>query len=138
MQASRGICLNVGLATWNVQVRSANEMSAGATDNNPELNRLAMIDLVAHDPAADETVLVMEEPTRWDGSNQQLHVLQERFNAYASFLLDGELADAHPELATKKMRIEVRCAHMPDGRTLELLGMIHDQLEFQDVRVDVI
>ena len=97
-----------------------------------------VIDQVAYDSKTDEAVLVMNQPEKWTGSDEQLHELQERFNTYASFLLDGELAQAHPELAGKKSRIEVRCAHMPDGRALELLGMIHDQLEFQDVRVEVV
>jgi hypothetical protein len=105
---------------------------------NRQPNRTGVIDLVAHDARVDETVLVMDEPGEWSGTNEQLHDLQERFNAYVSFLLDGELAEAHPELAAKKARIEVRCAHMPDPRTLELLGMIHDQLEFQDVRMEVV
>ena len=106
--------------------------------SNRQPSRSGVIDLVAHDAKADETVLVMDEPGEWNGTNEQLHDLQERFNAYVSFLLDGELAEAHPELAAKKARIEVRCAHMPDPRTLELLGMIHDQLEFQDVRMEVV
>jgi hypothetical protein len=101
-------------------------------------NRVGVIDIVGHDPKTDEAVLVMEESAEWNGSHQQLHDLQERFNVYASFLLDGELAETHPELAGKKARIEVRCAHMPEPRTIELLGMIHDQLEFQGVRVEVV
>lgn len=101
-------------------------------------NRIRVIDLIAHDSKTDEAVLIMNEPAEWDGSDEQLHDLQERFNAYAAFLLDGELAEAHPELAGKKARIEVRCNNMPDTRTVELLGLIHDQLEFQDVRVEVI
>jgi hypothetical protein len=100
--------------------------------------RTDVIDVIAHDPKSDETLLVMNEPDEWNGSDEQLHDLQERFNTYASFLLDGELAETHPELAKKKMRIEVRCAHMPDSRTLELLGAIHDRLEFQDIRMEVV
>ena len=116
-----------------------NTDSEAASDNTARADRARFIDVVAHDRKTDETVLVMHESTRWDGgSDKQLHELQERFNAYASFLLDGELAESHPELAGKKMRIDVRCDHMPDDRTLELLGMIHDQLEFQDVRVEVV
>jgi hypothetical protein len=114
-----------------------NSESESAANNTAPVDRAGLIDVMAHDPQTDETVLIMNESTRWDGSNDQLHALQERFNAYASFLLDGELVESHPELAGKKMRIDVRCAHMPDERTLELLGMIHDQLEFQDVRVEV-
>jgi hypothetical protein len=107
-----------------------------ASDQEP--SRIGVIDLIGHDKSADEAVLVMDEPDPWDGSDARLHELQERFNAYASFLLDGECAEAHPELAGKRARIEVRCAHMPDPKAIELLGMIHDQLAFQDVRMEVI
>src|SRR5437588_5324421 len=93
-------------------------------------DRTGVIDVIAHDPKTGEVVLVMNEPNGWDGSDEQLLSLQERFNAYVSFLLDGEMAEAHPELAGKPTRIELCCAHMPDARALELLGHIHDQLAF--------
>ena len=35
-------------------------------------------------------------------------------------------------------RIELRCAHIPDTRALELLGMIHDQLAFQEIKMEVV
>ena len=97
-----------------------------------------MIDLFAHDTTTDEVLLVMNEPRAWDGSDERLHELQERFNAYVSFLLDGELAESNPELAEKHARIELHCDHMPDARALELLGMIHDQLAFQEIRMEVV
>ena len=100
--------------------------------------RIGVIDVIAHDPKTGETVLVMNEPNEWDGSDEQLLSVQERFNAYASFLLDGEMAEAHPELAGKPTRIELRCAHMPDARALELLGLIHDQLAFQEIKMEVV
>jgi hypothetical protein len=97
-----------------------------------------VIDLFAHDPKTDEIVLVMEERRPWDGSDERLHHLQEKFNAYVSFLLDGEMAAAHPELAGKRARIELRCDHMPDAHALELLALIHDQLAFQEIKMEVI
>jgi hypothetical protein len=100
--------------------------------------RIGLIDVIAHDPKTGEAVLVMNEPNEWDGSDDQLFSLQERFNAYASFLLDGEMAEAHPEFAGKPARIELRCAHMPDTRALELLGLIHDQLAFQEIKMEVV
>jgi hypothetical protein len=108
---------------------------------SPTLNikdRTGVIDLLAHDTKTDEVLLVMNESRPWDGSDARLHELQERFNAYASFLLDGEFADSHPELAKKQARIEVRCADMPDARAIELLGLIHDQLRFQDIKMEVV
>ena len=108
------------------------------SDTSNRENRAGVIDVIAHDPKTGEVVLVMNEPNEWDGSDDQLLTLQEGFNAYVLFLLDGEMAEAHPELAGKPARIELRCAHMPDTRALELLGLIHDQLAFQEIELEVV
>jgi hypothetical protein len=101
-------------------------------------DRTDVIDVIAEDTKAGEAVLVMNEPNEWDGSDEHLLALQERFNAYVSFLLDGELAETHPELVGKPARIELRCTQMPDASTLELLGLIHDHLAFQEIRLEVV
>ena len=98
----------------------------------------AVIDLLALDDTTGEVLLVMNEVRPWDGSDLRLHELQEKFNAYASFLLDGELANEHPELAGKPARIELHCAAMPDDRAIELLGMIHEQLSLQEIKMEVV
>jgi hypothetical protein len=101
-------------------------------------DRAGVIDVIAEDTKTGEVVLVMNEPGEWDASDEQLLALQERFNAYVSFLLDGEMTEAHPELGGKRARIELRCASMPDTRALDLVGMIHDQLAFQEIKVEVV
>jgi hypothetical protein len=53
-------------------------------------------------------------------------------------LLDGEMAETNPDLAGRPARIELRCAQMPNTRALELLGMIHDQLAFQEIKMEVV
>ena len=102
------------------------------------VEQAGVIDFFAHDTKADEVLLVMFESRPWDDSDLQLFQLQEKFNAYVSFLLDGEMADAHPELAGENARIELRCAEMPENRALDLLSAIHDQLALQDIRVEVV
>jgi hypothetical protein len=104
---------------------------------NPE-DRIGVIDMIAHDAKTDEAVLAMNELEQWDGSDAQLFQLQERFNTYVSFLLDGEFVESHPELAQKRVRIEVRCGHMPDTRAIDLLAQIRDQLAHQEIDVQVI
>jgi hypothetical protein len=101
-------------------------------------DRTGVIDLIAEDKKTGEVVLVMNESQPWDGTDEQLLALQERFNVYVSFLLDGEMAEAHPELVGRPTRIALRCAHMPDARGLELLGQIHDQLAFQEISLEVV
>jgi len=98
----------------------------------------AVIDLFGVDAKSGEVVLAMNEPRPWDGSDERLHELQEKFNAYVSFLLDGEMTSAHPELAGKPARIELRCDHMPDERALGLLNLIHDQVALQEIKMEVI
>jgi hypothetical protein len=98
----------------------------------------AVIDLFALDEKKDEVLLAMHEARPWDGSDERLHQLQEKFNAYVSFLLDGEMIAAHPELAGKAARIELRCDYMPDDRALGLLNLIHDQIALQEIKMEVI
>ena len=109
------------------------------TDRRPAgVEQPGVIDFFAYVRKGDEVLMVMFEPRPWDDSDLQLFQLQEKFNAYVSFLLDGEMAEAHPELAGKNARIELRCAEMPRGRALDLLNAIHDQLALQEIRVEVI
>jgi hypothetical protein len=98
----------------------------------------SVIDLFGHDQKTDEVLLAMHESRPWDDSDERLHELQEKFNAYVSFLLDGEMIAAHPELAGKPARIEVRCDYMPDERALGLLNLIHDQIALQEIEMEVI
>jgi hypothetical protein len=110
-------------------------------EQNPTVTGVAnptVIDLFGMDNRSGEVVLAMQEPRTWDASDERLHQLQEKFNAYASFLLDGEMLAAHPELEGKPARIELRCDHMPDERALELLNLIHDQLALQEIKMEVV
>ncbi len=63
-----------------------------------------VIDLFGLDVATDQVLLVMQEARPWEGGDAQLHDLQEKFNAYASFILDGEMWTAHPEVKDKLTR----------------------------------
>jgi hypothetical protein len=112
------------------------------TDTNPKvlagISNPAVIDVIGFDRPTGEVLLVMREERPWTGGDAQLHELQEKFNSYASFILDGEMASSYPELAGKPVRIELRADQMPSKAALELLHAIHDQLELQDIKVEVV
>src|SRR5437899_10488254 len=101
-------------------------------------DRIGMIDVIAQDTKTGEVVLRMDELDPWDGSDERLLALQERFNAYVSFLLDGEMASEHPELVGKPARIELRCAQMPNTRALAFPGMIHDRLAYREIKLQIV
>ncbi|MEP6936641.1 MAG: DUF6572 domain-containing protein [Chthoniobacterales bacterium] len=114
------------------------ERSTADTAQLRGIEHPGVIDLFAVAPATDEVVLVMYETRESDDSDERLHELEEKFNAYASFLLDGEMHAEHPEVVGKRARIELRCDHMPGERALGLLNAIHDQLALQAVRMEVV
>src|ERR1700682_2493475 len=131
--AIRHWTLGVGRSTFSSMTEDQEQEGTLTGVANP-----AVIDLFGVNGKTGEVVLAMNEPRPWDGSDERLHELQEKFNAYVSFLLDGEMIAAHPELAGKPARIELRCDHMPDERALGLLNLIHDQIALQEIKMEVI
>ena len=97
-----------------------------------------VIDAFGFDQPQGQVLLVMNETRPWSGGDGQLHELQEKFNAYASFILDGEMLESHPEFVNKPVKIELRTDSMPDERALALLEAIHDQLALQEISVEVV
>lgn len=97
-----------------------------------------VIDLMAHDRAADEVVMTMFEPRPWDGSDERLFQLQEKINAYLSFALDGELAEAYPALREKPLRLRLECVGRPDEDVIAFLQTVHDQIALQGITFEAV
>ena len=54
------------------------------TETQTGIANPAVIDLFGVDQKTGEVLLVMNEPRPWDGSDERLHQLQEKFNAYVA------------------------------------------------------
>jgi hypothetical protein len=102
------------------------------------IERTGMLDAFAHDTREDVLVLAMFETRPWDLGERQLFQLQEKLNAYVSFILDGEMTDNFPHLLGKPVRIELRTSHEPSPRALEFLGRARDQLALQQIGLEVV
>jgi hypothetical protein len=102
------------------------------------LEHPGVLDAFAHDTRANKVVLAMYEGRPWSGEDWQLFQLQEKLNAYVSFVLDGELAEGFPDLVGKPVEIQLRSLHEPDARTLELIERVRQQLTLQQIAFAVI
>lgn len=102
------------------------------------IERTGMLDAFAHDTRDDALVLAMFETRPWEHGEMQLFQLQEKLNAYVSFILDGEMKETFPHLIGKPVRIELRTAQEPSRRALEFLGRARDQLALQKIGLDVV
>ena len=102
------------------------------------LEHPGVLDAFAHDSRADKLVLAMYEDRPWFGEDIQLFQFQEKLNAYVSFVLDGELNEAYPELAGKGVEIQLRTVHEPDAKAFDLIRRVREQLDLQRITFEVI
>lgn len=102
------------------------------------LEHPGILDAFAHDSRSDKLVMAMYERRPWDDDGRQLIQLQEKLNAYLSFALDGELAEAFPDLASKPLEIQLRTHHDPSPPAWDLIRRIREQLAFQNIRFEVV
>jgi hypothetical protein len=97
-----------------------------------------VLDAFAYDSRRDTLVLAMYETRPWDGGETQLYQLQEKLNAYASFILDGEMTESFPQYADRPVEIQLRTRHEPDDVALRLLAQAREQLDLQQIRLETI
>jgi hypothetical protein len=102
------------------------------------LEHPGVLDALAHDTRADKVVLAMYEVRPWTGEAFQLFQLQEKLNAYVSFVLDGELQENFPDLAAKSVEIQLRTLHDPDAKALEFISHVREQLALQQITFEIV
>jgi len=96
-----------------------------------------VIDLITQDGKTGEVTLIMLEPRPWDGTELRLFQLQEKINAYLSFALDGEMAEAYPHFEGRKLRLQLDCVGMPGSDVVGFLSMVREQTAFQGIDLEV-
>ncbi len=97
-----------------------------------------VLDAFAYDSRRDTLVLAMYENRRWTGEESHLFQLQEKLNAYASFILDGEMVETAPQFRDKPVEIQIRTVHEPDEIALRLIAQAREQLGLQQITLDVV
>ena len=95
------------------------------------------LDAMIVDENVGNVILAMFERRPWTGGDLQLWQLQEKLNAYASFALDGEFREAHPELAEYPICIQLRTLHPPSAQALGLIELARQQLRFVEIELEV-
>jgi hypothetical protein len=102
------------------------------------LEHPGVLDAFAHDTRENKLVMAMYETRPWEGGEAQLFQLQEKLNAYLSFALDGEMAEAFPQFKNLPLEIQLRTVHEPPPETWDLVQRIREQLGFQSIAFEVI
>ena len=72
-----------------------------------------VVDLVSWDAEREEVLLTMLEVRPWESDEEQLRQLEDKFNAYLSYVLDGHMVQQYPEYEGCRVRFELECASSP-------------------------
>ncbi|MBM3856698.1 MAG: hypothetical protein FJ390_01890 [Verrucomicrobia bacterium] len=102
------------------------------------LEKTGTLDAFVHDKDNDQLILAMFELRPWNLGELQLFQLQEKLNAYLSFILDGEMEESFPHLVDKPVRIELRTLHEPTEEVLGFLQRVKDQITHQQIELEIV
>ncbi len=72
-----------------------------------------VVDLISHDEASGEVVLLMLEERAWGAAPEQLRQLQDKFNSYLSYVLGGHLVKQYPDYEGKAVCFQLDCLENP-------------------------
>jgi hypothetical protein len=63
-------------------------------------------------------------------------LLEEKLNAYASFVLDGKMRETYPYARPQDVRIVIRSRGQPPEDALRLVGLVREALERDGPKLD--
>ena len=95
----------------------------------PGVENPKLMDLITVDPVSGKIVLVMFERRAWGASPQQLKQIEEKINRYMGYVLDGFLAEHHPEYQGKPVQIRLDCAEPPRGDAVAFVHAAQHAIE---------
>jgi hypothetical protein len=106
----------------------------------PGVENPMLMDLITTDPASGDVVLVMIERRAWGGHPLQFKQIEEKINRYLAYVLDGFLAQQHPQYQGRRVRLRLDCAEAPHGDAVRFVAAATDaiQREGLDFLVNVV
>ena len=108
-------------------------MSSCSTPNSqnlpPELMKRGVendriVDLIFKDKSTGEVVLLMIETRPWKTNPSQILQIEDKFNAYLSYYLDGFLVKDYPEYAGLPVRFQLDCPSTPGPEEQEFFNAV--------------
>ena len=94
-----------------------------------------VIDLIGLDAENDQVYLLMLElrPFRTEPGPVQLQQIENKFNSYLGYVLDGHLVAQYPQYEGKRVRIQLDCASIPGDDEIPFFTGMYDFAAGEDI-----
>ena len=111
----------------------------GASDKDASVGVQNPWVIDAIEGAGERVILKMFESRPWSEEFDRMFQLQEKFNAYMAFILDGEMRADFPELVGRPVRVVLECTDYPPDSVVDFLQKVREQMLLMaiDLEVDV-
>ena len=96
-----------------------------------------VVDLIRLDSERGEVVLLMLEQRVWGAAPEQLRQIEEKFNGYLSFVLDGFLIAQFPQYKDVPVCIRLDCASAPGDVERPMLASMQGFATSVEIRFEV-
>ena len=93
-----------------------------------------VVDLVSWDAEREEVVLMMLEERPWESDPEQIRQLEDKFNAYLAYVLDGHMVKQYPHYENKDVCFQLDCAESPRGEVENMLRAMQNYAASERVR----
>lgn len=87
-----------------------------------------VIDEVAFDPDNGELVLIMQSQQQWDDAPKMVEQIKEKMANYMQFAVGGQMAEAFPDHASGKVRVQLNCKFLPPDTVIPFLESLNEVL----------
>ena len=95
-----------------------------ASDRIMTIEQENVIDLISHNEEEGYVALTIVDHLEWDEENEKLLKLQDKINAYLSFVESGQIEKEYPLSKGKNIHIQLNCMHEPNEDGLRFLDLI--------------
>jgi hypothetical protein len=92
------------------------------------------VDVVSVDRATGEVVLDITDHLDWSDEKGHIMMLQNKINAYASFIESGEFESSYPSAKGRPPVIHVACMNKPTSFAIRFFDLVRDSLEPAGIR----
>lgn len=93
-----------------------------------------IVDLITSDRSTGEVVLKIFEPRPWGAVEDQLQQLEDKYNVYLGYVLDGFLTQQYPQYRDRPVRIHLECVEEPGDGEMPFLVAASRFAESQGLR----
>lgn len=88
-----------------------------------------VVDFVSIAPSNNKVMLSISDHLEWDEENEHIIILQDKINAYISFIESGDVYEKYPQSEGKSFAIELVLKYKPNEEGYNFLNHVKEILE---------